>query len=180
MASFQPTSPEGSSISAKTTSTMPSRMAALLATWWYSDMASTPSSVASLRMLSDPTPSRSARATAASRTRCLVSGIRGAGLGSVWVAISVLTVEANSWRQARVDDTVWLTTIHCMGILQRKPPPHWGHEEDRSVFRTGPPPDRGGTHGCTAFDGLGPCDGRCGRRAQDRHTPGNHHEGRRP
>src|SRR5215216_6791711 len=110
MASFQPTSPEGSSISAKTTSTMPSRMAALLATWWYSDMASTPSSVASLRMLSDPTPSRSARATAASRTRCLVSGIRGAGLGSVWVAISVLTVEANPWRQERVDDTVCLTT----------------------------------------------------------------------
>jgi D-arabinose 1-dehydrogenase-like Zn-dependent alcohol dehydrogenase len=42
----------------ETTSTMPSRMASLLATWWYSDIASTPSSWASLRMLSDRTLDR--------------------------------------------------------------------------------------------------------------------------
>jgi hypothetical protein len=54
---------EGRSISAKTTSMMPSRRSCLLATWWYSDMATTPSSWASLRMLSDPMPPRSARAT---------------------------------------------------------------------------------------------------------------------
>ena len=35
---------------------MPSRISSLLATWLYSDIASTPSVSASLRMLSDPTP----------------------------------------------------------------------------------------------------------------------------
>ena len=75
MAALQPISPGGSSISPKTTSMMPSRMASLPATWWYSDMASTPSSWASLRMLSDPTPSRSASATAACSTRCRSGGL---------------------------------------------------------------------------------------------------------
>jgi hypothetical protein len=83
MASFQSVRPEGSSISLNTMSMRPSRMASLPATWWYSDMASTPSSWASLRMLSDPAPSRSASSTAVSSTRCLVSGGRGARLGSV-------------------------------------------------------------------------------------------------
>src|SRR5919199_1307717 len=53
-------------------------------------MASTPSSCASLRMLSDPTPSRSARAMAARSTRSLLSGARGSAFESVCVLISVL------------------------------------------------------------------------------------------
>src|SRR4029453_8174162 len=43
-------------------------------------MASTPSALARRRMLRDPTPSRSARATAARRTRSLVRGLRGAAI----------------------------------------------------------------------------------------------------
>jgi hypothetical protein len=39
-------------------------------------------------MLSDPTPVRSARATAALNTRCLLRGIRGSAFGSVFVVIS--------------------------------------------------------------------------------------------
>ena len=63
MAVVQPPS-SGTSISPNTTSTMPSRMSSLLATWWYSDIASTPSSWASRRIVSASMPSRSATATA--------------------------------------------------------------------------------------------------------------------
>src|SRR6266566_5082733 len=52
MAVFQPAPPEGRSISLKTRSIMPSRRSPLLATWLYSDIASTPRTSPSLRMLS--------------------------------------------------------------------------------------------------------------------------------
>ena len=56
---------DGRSISPKTMSIMPSSRSSLLATWLYSDIASTPSASPSLRMLSDSMPLASARATAA-------------------------------------------------------------------------------------------------------------------
>jgi hypothetical protein len=69
-------------------------------------MASTPSSLASLRMLSDPTPSRSARATAARRIRSRLKGARGAGLGSVRVTKgSASTGARQATMQAIVQDT---------------------------------------------------------------------------
>src|SRR3954454_2618363 len=52
---------------------MPSSRSTLLATWLYSDIASTPTASPSLRMLSDSTPVRSASATAASSTRSRLS-----------------------------------------------------------------------------------------------------------
>ncbi len=70
-------------ISPTTTSTTPSRTASLLSTWWYSDIASTPSSSARRRIVSAARPSRSARATAARRTRSRLKGAR-TGAGSVW------------------------------------------------------------------------------------------------
>ena len=74
MAGFQ-SSPGGhSSISPTTTSTTPSSRSSLLRTWLYSDMASTPSVWASLRMLRAPMPPLSASSTAAWRTRWRVSG----------------------------------------------------------------------------------------------------------
>jgi hypothetical protein len=48
MAGFQPASLDGRPISLNTTSTMPSRRSPLLATWLYSDMASTPEHLAEL------------------------------------------------------------------------------------------------------------------------------------
>ena len=54
--SSSPRRPSGSSISPTTTSTIPSRMSPLFWTWLYSDIASTPSAWASLRMLSDSMP----------------------------------------------------------------------------------------------------------------------------
>ena len=56
MAVLQSASTSGRSISAKTKSTMPSRSWSLLATWLYSDMASTPRAWPSFRMLSDAIP----------------------------------------------------------------------------------------------------------------------------
>ncbi len=55
---------------------MPARISPLLATWLYSDIASTPSSLASLRMLSASIPSASASSIAARRTRSLLRGVR--------------------------------------------------------------------------------------------------------
>jgi hypothetical protein len=45
-------------------------------------------------MVSDPMPSRSARSTAAGKTRSLLSGIRGCALVSEWVDISIDLVRA--------------------------------------------------------------------------------------
>ena len=77
IAVFQSAPPAGRSISPKTRSTMPSRSSSLLATWLYSDIASTPTASPSLRMLSDAIPFSSAKATAAARTRSLLRGVRG-------------------------------------------------------------------------------------------------------
>ena len=60
---------------------MPSRRSSLLATWLYSDIASTPSFSPSLRIVSDSMPSSSASWTAAPSTRSLLSGARDSGLG---------------------------------------------------------------------------------------------------
>src|SRR4051794_32065811 len=76
---FFQSSPLGSSISAKTRSTMPSSRASLPATWLYSDIASTPSAWPSLRMLSDSIPFSSAKATAARSTASRVTPFRGPG-----------------------------------------------------------------------------------------------------
>ena len=67
----------GISIWPTMSSTTPSRIASLLATCLYSDIASTPSSAPRRRIVSAPSPSRSARSTAARRTRSVVSGGRG-------------------------------------------------------------------------------------------------------
>src|SRR6478672_6861654 len=64
MAVRQSVSPDGRSISAKTPSIMASVRSPLLDTWLYSDIASTPSSPPSLRMLSDSIPLASANAMA--------------------------------------------------------------------------------------------------------------------
>ena len=68
---------------------MPSSRSCLLATWLYNDMASTPSSSPSLRIVSDPIPCSSANATATCKTRSRLSGVRGFVAGSVFGAISV-------------------------------------------------------------------------------------------
>ena len=68
---------------------MPSRSWSLLATWLYSDMASTPTTSPSLRMLSDAIPCSSAKATAALSTLSVLRGIRGFVPGLVFVAISL-------------------------------------------------------------------------------------------
>ena len=65
-------------------------MSSLLATWLYSDIASTPSSWPSLRMVSDSMPFWSARATAARNTRSLLKGARRSAFESVSVGIGIL------------------------------------------------------------------------------------------
>ena len=87
IAVFQSAPPAGRSISPKTRSTMPSRSWSLLATWLYSDMASTPRASPSLRILSAAIPLSSAKATAARSTRSLLRGIRGFVAGLVFGAI---------------------------------------------------------------------------------------------
>ena len=82
MALFQPPAADGSSISANTRSIMPSRRSSLLVTWLYSDIASTPTAWASLRIDSVSMPFWSAKAAAARRTRSRLRGMRGAGRAS--------------------------------------------------------------------------------------------------
>jgi hypothetical protein len=77
-------------MSLRTRSTMPSKMSSLLAAWLYSDIASTPSSWPSLRMVSDPMPLWSARTTAARNTRSLLRGTRRSAFESVSVGIWLL------------------------------------------------------------------------------------------
>src|SRR5437016_5683111 len=74
MAGFHSPSAGGRSISLKTMSTMPSRRSSLLATWLYSDIASTPTCSPSLRMLIEAMPSLSASSTAARTRRSRTSG----------------------------------------------------------------------------------------------------------
>src|SRR3954453_7509467 len=69
----------GSSISVRTRSTSPSRIASLFGTWLYSDMAWTPSSWPRRRIEMASRPSRSARSAAAARMRSRESGREGAG-----------------------------------------------------------------------------------------------------
>src|SRR6185436_8195983 len=84
---FQSAPSIGASISATTTSIIPSRSSSLLATCLNSAIGTTPSSCASRRMLSGSTPPSSARATAAARIRSLVRGSRARAVSSIFVAI---------------------------------------------------------------------------------------------
>ena len=78
---------DGSSISSTARSTMPSTKSFLFSTWLYSDIASTPSLLASLRMVSDSNPPLSASRTATVSTRFRVSRARARGFESEFDAI---------------------------------------------------------------------------------------------
>src|SRR6266508_1388746 len=83
MAVSQSSTREGSSLSARTRSRMPSRTSSLLATWLYSDIASNPRAWPSLRIVTDSIPPSSASSRAVCRIRSRLRGRRG----SVCVAI---------------------------------------------------------------------------------------------
>src|SRR5271166_4804742 len=120
MAVFQSASPEGSPISLNTRSIMPSRRSPLLATWLYSDIASTPRTSPSLRMLSEEMPLESAKATAARSTRSLLSGDRGRVVGLAGDAIGV-----GSHRG--LDKTYTGSIGSTYGVSQRRHKDHWSH-----------------------------------------------------
>lgn len=103
MAVFHSVLPAGGSISPTRTSIMPSSSSFLLVTCLYSAMGTTPSACAILRILSASTPPSSARATAVSRTRFLLKGVRDCAAASACLVIS--------------------TTPSRMGKARSRPPP---------------------------------------------------------
>ncbi len=64
----------------------------MLATWLYSDIASTPRASPSLRMLSEEMPLESAKATAACSTRSRLSGARLSGARGCVVGLAGCTI----------------------------------------------------------------------------------------
>src|SRR6266699_2852416 len=106
MALFQPPSADGSSISLKTRSIMPSSRSSLLATWLYSDIASTPTAWASLRIESVSIPFSSAKTAAARSTRSRLNGMRGAGAASGVAA-------------TRASSSALRTVLRCVGGVRR-------------------------------------------------------------
>ena len=88
---------------------MPSTRSTLFRTWRYSDIASTPSTWPSRRMLSDSTPPASARSTAARSTRSRRKGVRGRARGSVLVAtLSPFPSPSNLQRKSGAGSPVFL------------------------------------------------------------------------
>src|SRR6266540_5878423 len=119
MAVFQSVPAGGTSMSPSTRSVMPSRMSSLLATWLYSDIASTPSSCPSLRMVSDSIPLSSASATAARSTRSLLKGARRSAFEAVSVDIGIL-LALGTYKVSRRGGPARRTGVAYIVSVQRK------------------------------------------------------------
>src|SRR5438132_231164 len=89
---------------------MPSTMSPLFRTWRYSDMASTPSCWASLRMLSASTPSLSVRSKAARSTRARLRGTRRSALGLALVG-TLSTSPKNLVRHPHLTTSAYTVTV---------------------------------------------------------------------
>src|SRR5580704_4943889 len=99
---------------------MPSRRSPLLATWLYNDIASTPRTSPSLRMLSEEMPLSSAKATAVRSTRSRLSGVRGCVVGLASGGIGVRSHHG-------LDKTYIVSLLSTYGVSQRRHKNHWSH-----------------------------------------------------
>ena len=108
---------------------MPSRISPLLATWLYSDIASTPSAWPSLRMLSDSIPFSSAKATAARSTRsrlrgvlASVAGLAGPPICRSAAALTCLHREStlNLRRKPATPSSTWRQRRSCLSTPSRR------------------------------------------------------------